>query len=93
VDFLREEWETILAAVAHRLPSKGDSLLRDVLATTDGRPLTLSAVGARLLVAFLRQWQRTATKEEKGTAVLGGALGTPEKIAELIERIEREEDR
>jgi hypothetical protein len=93
MDFSTPERDTIRAALTHRLPSHGDSPFRDVMATDKARELTMGAIGARLLVVLLRQWQRamrTATKEEKAEAVLAGAAVDDEAIAALIERIERE---
>lgn len=83
--FSEGEWETIRAA----LGPFGD----DALAAKDGHTPTMNAIGARLLIAFLRQWRdsmRGSSGLEKIHASLGGAAVKSADITALIERIERE---
>ena len=85
MQFSDGEWKTIRSA----LGPLGD----ETLAAQGGRPPTLNVIGARLLIAFLRQWgesMRASSGVEKMHASLGGAAVKSAEIGALIERIERE---
>jgi hypothetical protein len=79
MEFSPEEWETIQAALGPLSPA---------VAGVDGRPPTLTAIAAGILVAALRKL--LADEPCRALALLSGGLGTPEAINQLIERIERE---
>jgi len=86
MDFSEGEWETIRSALG---------TFGAALATKGGQPPTLNAIGARLLVAFLRQWldaMRASSGLEKIHASLGGAAVKSAEITALIERLERERE-